>query len=245
MATSSNYFYFWVYRRRCKSFSAFLIGFITMQVISIQNIQDRPIIDAIAPQDFLLIGDASDGNQVKRVLVSTLTSYLLALIPVGPVDPQPTQSQSIFAADVVPDDADVFASQGRTFGTRFKTTKSGSITAIRFYKDANETGAQIGGIWSDGGNLLASVNFPEGLQSGWQTQNLSSPIAISADTFYLVEVSTNSKYGRKWYTETPEIISGDLIAEARGFYGWAENFPVQQEAGIRNYLRDVVFEASP
>jgi len=41
-----------------------------MQVISIQNIQDRPIIDAIAPQDFLLIGDASDGNQVKRVLVS-------------------------------------------------------------------------------------------------------------------------------------------------------------------------------
>lgn len=41
-----------------------------MQVISIQNIQDRPIIDAIAPQDFLLIGDASDGNQVKRVLIS-------------------------------------------------------------------------------------------------------------------------------------------------------------------------------
>lgn len=215
-----------------------------MQVISIQNIQDRPIIDAIAPQDFMLIGDASDGGQVKRVLVSTLTSYLIGLLPVDPVDPQPTEGQSIFAADVVPDDADVFASAGRTFGTRFKTTKSGNITAIRFYKDANETGAQIGELWSDGGDLLASVNFPEGLPSGWQTQSLSSPIAINADTFYVVSVSNNSKYGRKWY-ESTEIISGDLIAEARGFYGWAENFPIQQEGSIRNYLRDVVFEANP
>lgn len=210
-----------------------------MQVISIQNIQDRPIIDAIAPQDFLLIGDASDGNQVKRVLVSSLTSYLIALLPEAP---EPTE-QSIFAVDVVPDDADVFASAGRTFGTRFKATKSGNITAIRFYKDANETGAQIGGIWSDGGDLLASVNFPEGLPSGWQTQTLANPLAISADTFYMVEVSVNSKYGRKWY-ESPEIVSGDLIAEARGFYGWAENLPVQQEGGIRNYLRDIVFEAN-
>ena len=43
-----------------------------MQVISIQNIQDRPLIGAIAPDDFMLVGDASDGNTVKRILASSL-----------------------------------------------------------------------------------------------------------------------------------------------------------------------------
>lgn len=62
-----------------------------MQVISIQNIQDRPIIDAIAPQDFLLIGDASDASQVKRVLVSSLTAYLISQLPDSPIDPEPPQ----------------------------------------------------------------------------------------------------------------------------------------------------------
>ena len=49
-----------------------------MQVITIQKIEDRPIIDAIAPEDFLLIGDASDSQQVKRTLVSDLTDYILS-----------------------------------------------------------------------------------------------------------------------------------------------------------------------
>ena len=46
-----------------------------MNIISVQPITDRPIIDAIAPDDFMLIGDASDNNVVKRVLVSSLKSF--------------------------------------------------------------------------------------------------------------------------------------------------------------------------
>lgn len=46
-----------------------------MNIISVQPITDRPIIDAIAPDDFMLIGDASDNNIVKRVLLSTLKAY--------------------------------------------------------------------------------------------------------------------------------------------------------------------------
>ena len=46
-----------------------------MNTISVQSIADRPIIDAIAPDDFMLIGDASDNNVVKRVLVSSLKSF--------------------------------------------------------------------------------------------------------------------------------------------------------------------------
>ena len=49
-----------------------------MNIISVQPITDRPIIDAIAANDFMLIGDASDNNVVKRVLVSSLKSFFTA-----------------------------------------------------------------------------------------------------------------------------------------------------------------------
>ena len=52
-----------------------------MNTISVQPITDRPIIDAIAANDFMLIGDASDNNVVKRVLVSSLKNYFAASSP--------------------------------------------------------------------------------------------------------------------------------------------------------------------
>ena len=61
-----------------------------MNTISVQPITDRPIIDAIAPDDFMLIGDASDNNVVKRVLVSSLKSFFTASSPTPTPTPTPT-----------------------------------------------------------------------------------------------------------------------------------------------------------
>ena len=61
-----------------------------MNIISVQPITDRPIIDAIAPNDFMLIGDASDNNVVKRVLVSSLKSFFTASSPTPTPTPTPT-----------------------------------------------------------------------------------------------------------------------------------------------------------
>ena len=61
-----------------------------MNIISVQPITDRPIIDAIAPDDFMLIGDASDNNVVKRVLVSSLKSFFTASSPTPTPTPTPT-----------------------------------------------------------------------------------------------------------------------------------------------------------
>jgi len=65
-----------------------------MDVISIQPITSRPIIDSISSSDFMLIGDASDNGIVKRVLVSSLTDYFLSLIPadIDIVTPPPAPS---------------------------------------------------------------------------------------------------------------------------------------------------------
>ena len=61
-----------------------------MNIISVQPITDRPIIDAIAANDFMLIGDASDNNVVKRVLVSSLKSFFTASSPTPTPIPTPT-----------------------------------------------------------------------------------------------------------------------------------------------------------
>ena len=63
-----------------------------MNIISVQSITDRQIIDAIAPNDFMLIGDASDNNVVKRVLVSSLKSFFTASSPTPTPTPTPTST---------------------------------------------------------------------------------------------------------------------------------------------------------
>ena len=66
-----------------------------MNIISVQPITDRPIVDAIAANDFMLIGDASDNNVVKRVLVSSLKNYFAASSPTPTPTPTPIPTDSL------------------------------------------------------------------------------------------------------------------------------------------------------
>ena len=71
-----------------------------MNIISVQPITDRPIIDAIAANDFMLIGDASDNNVVKRVLVSSLKSFFTASSPTP--TPTPTPNPTLWLPPALP-----------------------------------------------------------------------------------------------------------------------------------------------
>ena len=42
---------------------------------------------------------------------------------------------------------------------KFQASSSGYITGVRFYKEADDTGAHIGSLWSSTGTLLASGTF--------------------------------------------------------------------------------------
>jgi len=76
-------------------------------------------------------------------------------------------------------------------GMKFQSSVSGQLTAIRYWKDAQETGTHIGNIWSSGGTLLASVTFSNETASGWQQQALASALHITASTTYLVSVNSS------------------------------------------------------
>ena len=70
-------------------------------------------------------------------------------------------------------------------GVKFKADSSGSITGLRFYKAAANTGTHVGHIWSKSGTLLGSATFSGETRSGWQQVNFATPINVTANTIYV------------------------------------------------------------
>ena len=71
-------------------------------------------------------------------------------------------------------------------GMKFSSNINGYVTGFRYYKGAGAQGVHIGSLWSISGTKLASATFTGETASGWQTVTLSTPIAITANTIYVV-----------------------------------------------------------
>jgi Domain of unknown function (DUF4082)/Abnormal spindle-like microcephaly-assoc'd, ASPM-SPD-2-Hydin len=128
-------------------------------------------------------------------------------------------------------------------GMKFTSAVAGHINAIRFWKSSRETGTHVGHIWNTSGQLLASITFVNETSSGWQQQALTSPLAVNANTIYVVTVNTGNTY----YVSTDtgfasKVVNHDLssVVGNNGVYGPTGRFPTNTwEAS--NYFRDVVF----
>ena len=75
-------------------------------------------------------------------------------------------------------------------GVKFRADVAGSITALRFYKGATNTGPHVGNLWTSTGTLLASVTFTNETASGWQQATLPNPVPITANTTYVASYHT-------------------------------------------------------
>ncbi|HWF52293.1 MAG TPA: DUF4082 domain-containing protein [Solirubrobacteraceae bacterium] len=71
-------------------------------------------------------------------------------------------------------------------GLKFTSDVNGSVTGVRFYKAAANTGTHVGSLWTASGTLLAQVTFTNETASGWQQAYFSSPVAIASGTTYVV-----------------------------------------------------------
>src|SRR4051812_49418155 len=76
-------------------------------------------------------------------------------------------------------------------GVKFQSDLGGSITGIRFYKSAKNTGTHIGSLWSSAGSLLGSATFSGETASGWQQVDFGDPVGITANTKYVASYHTN------------------------------------------------------
>jgi hypothetical protein len=153
-----------------------------------------------------------------------------------------TQQETVFTTQTpaIPNTTDHSALE---LGMKFQASEAGQVTAIRYWKAPSETGTHTGRIWSATGTLLASVTFTGETTSGWQIQALATPLAIQANTTYVVSVNTNLYYVATNNALASAVVNGFLssVADgANGVYGNAGVFPTSSYLNT-NYFRDVSF----
>ena len=136
------------------------------------------------------------------------------------------------------------------FGVKTQVDQPMSLTAIRFYKPSQETGTHVGRVWTANGALLAQVTFAGETASGWQQQTLPSPLALVADTTYVISVNANARFVATTSGLATQIVSGPVRSLADGLNGVygasAGTFPAQSYSSS-NYFVDleVVAEGDP
>lgn len=135
-------------------------------------------------------------------------------------------------------------------GVKFRSDVNGTITGLRFYKSAENTGTHIGNLWTNDGVLLASATFSNETDSGWQQVDLSAPVAIAANTTYVASyhTTTGCYSADPAYFASSGFANSPLRALANGEdgpngvyrYGAGGLFP-DQTYNSTNYWIDVVF----
>ena len=93
------------------------------------------------------------------------------------VTPSDTDLRGVhdLAVDGDADDADAADGRAVELGVKFTADVSGTITGIRFYKGAGNTGTHIGNLWTASGTKLASATFTNETASGWQQVTFATP----------------------------------------------------------------------
>jgi hypothetical protein len=130
----------------------------------------------------------------------------------------------------------------RERGVKFTVDAPTRLSALAFYKDAAETGAHVGRLWSGDGTLLATVAFGTETASGWQEQPFATPVTLAPGTTYVASVGVNSTFVQTLGGYSAPVDSGRLHAVIDGqngvFGDAAGTFPTQSFLSS-NYFVDV------
>jgi hypothetical protein len=166
--------------------------------------------------------------------------------------PVPSPSISIWPSSAAPTTFATSDTSSVELGVKFRSDVAGFVTGVRFYKGTGSTGTHTGTLWSSTGTKLATATLTAETASGWQTVLFSTPVAIAANTVYVV--SYHSSVGRYAYTHntfaTAGVDNGPLHALQAGIsggngvyrYGTSVVFP-SSSYNSSNYWVDVVFVA--
>ena len=137
-------------------------------------------------------------------------------------------------------------------GVKFTASVSGEATGARFYKQTWMSGyLHVGHLWSSTGTLLATATYTNETSYGWQQVNFSSPVAIQANTVYIVSFSTGGGYfgiNTNFFTSGgvtngPLTALSNSVSGGNGVYNYAGDFPDVDSNGL-NFWADVAFTPS-
>ncbi len=183
-----------------------------------------------------------------KVTASNSAGESLPSSPSAPVTPQ----NMIFDL-TTPAAVDSGDSSPVELGVKFSSEVAGSVTGVRFYKAAANTGTHVGSLWTSGGTLLASATFSGETASGWQQVSFSKPVAISAGTTYVAgylaplgHYSDNpAMFASKGVSNPPlSALANPISPDGVYAYSATSTFPTNS-FNATNYWVDVTFEAAP
>jgi hypothetical protein len=100
-------------------------------------------------------------------------------------------------------------------GVKFKSDVLGTVSGVRFWKSAANTGTHTGTVWSSTGQQLATATFTNETASGWQTVTFSEPVTIQPNNVYVASYYAPNGH----YSATPD-------------YFWRNNTPGPNGGGI-------------
>jgi Domain of unknown function (DUF4082) len=134
-------------------------------------------------------------------------------------------------------------------GMRFRVTRAGAATGVRFYRGPQNAGPHAGHLWDAGGHLLATAQFSDGAE-GWQQAAFPAPIALATGTEYVVSyLAPHGKYAAdRDFFGSGDRVRGPLVAlggtpgrpNGLYLYGARGGFPTQTWESA-NYYVDVTF----
>jgi hypothetical protein len=135
-------------------------------------------------------------------------------------------------------------------GVKFKADVKGSVTGIRFYKGAGNTGTHIGSLWTTSGTKLASATFAGETATGWQQVSFATPVPVTAGTVYVASyfapvgryASDSSYFNSSARDNAPlhALKNGTSGGNGVYAYGGTSTFPTNSFKST-NYWVDVVF----
>ena len=170
---------------------------------------------------------------------------------------------SIWGTSVTPPAADAGDTSAVEVGVKFTSTRYGTVSGIRFYKSALNTGVHSGSLWTADGQRLAQATFTGESATGWQTVTFATPVAIQPNTTYVASYFAPSGHYAAtqdyfWRGATPgpqggAILDSPPLSAVRDSgttengvyaYGGSSVFPnASYNAG--NYWVDVLFTPTP
>ncbi len=138
-------------------------------------------------------------------------------------------------------------------GVKFRASVAGSVTGVRFYKAAANTGTHVGSLWAADGTLLREATFSGETGSGWQTVTFASPVPVTAGTSYIASyLAPNGRYSASPAAFASSAVDNPPLSalangtSANGVYRYSavSAFP-SSSWNSTNYWVDVLFAPAP
>ena len=163
-----------------------------------------------------------------------------------------TQGYSIWPPTAAPTILNTNDATPVELGLKFRTAVNGYIGGIRFYKGTANTGVHTGSLWTLTGTLLSTVTFTNETASGWQQATLPAPVAVTANTTYVVSYrsplgvysATSGAFSSAGVINGPLEALSNTAAAGNGVYRYGPTGFPTDTFNSTNYFVDVVFDTS-